>query len=298
MAGNSQNSAINFDTEFPSISPATVETSASSPDENIVDPPKPYTPLEEIKNNYWLFILSLYGDPSLARKKAEFVAKSSSKIILDILNSLKHLAEPLIVKTKKQEFNEKGMLASLGSRSCYNNPESITIVESVSDTMRHRLLTLANKKSTVVKMNITFLFKSFFELPGMFDACTSYITELENDNNNIIRNVIHGTAWKNRKTQFGNKIMIPFCLYHDDFEPGSTLGWGQTQAFSPSRHSSFTFLRFRHTSQLLWKTFSQFSVARPRKRNTGLKISDNCKLYCRFGEKSIQNNWNSRRLRF
>lgn len=51
-----------------------------------------FTPLAEIEKNYKLFVLSLYGDPSLDRKRAAFVSSSTSKIILDLLNTVKATA--------------------------------------------------------------------------------------------------------------------------------------------------------------------------------------------------------------
>lgn len=47
---------------------------------------------------------------------------------------------------------------------------------------------------------------------------------LESENFMEISNVVQGSAWKSRKMLFGNKIVIPYCIYHDDFEPGNTLG--------------------------------------------------------------------------
>lgn len=83
-------------------------------------------------------------------------------------------------------------------------------------------LILNNNKSTAVQMDIEFIFKSFFELPNIFQACIDYTAELQD--NNQLTNIIQGQSWLERKRGFSSKIVIPFCLYHDDFEPGNTLG--------------------------------------------------------------------------
>lgn len=201
--------------------------------------PETCTSINVIEKEYRIFILSLYSDASLDRKKASYVASSTSRIILDTINTIKVLAKPLITKENKTEFDaiitnifnifeksmtEKSMITYLREQDCYKDPISIIVDETVSDTIRNRELILAPKKSITMKMDITFIFKAFFELPGMFRECQLYMETLENDRSDIMSNVIQGTSWKIRKERFGNKMVIPFCLYHDDFEPGNTLG--------------------------------------------------------------------------
>lgn len=200
---------------------------------------KVYSTIEAIDEDYNQFILSLYSHPSLDRKKARDMAASTSKIVVNILNFINSkigLLTNNLEKDKLQKtildleaifsnlLTEKTLIKNLRERKCYKDPISITIDETVADTPQHRQLVLHTKKSTAVKMDIFFLFKSFFELPGIYNTCTEYMKELESNTEAIISNVIQGSSWKNRKKNFGSKIVIPYSLYHDDFEPGNTLG--------------------------------------------------------------------------
>lgn len=198
-----------------------------------------YSTIEAIDEDYMQFILSLYSHSSLDRKKATKMAASTSKIVVNILNFINSKIELLPNNLEKDELQkticdiedifsktltEKSLLKNLRQRECYKDPISITIDETVADTTQHRQLVLHNKKSTAVKIDISFLFKSFFELPGIYNTCTEYMKVLESNTEAMISNVIQGSSWNERKKHFGSKIVIPYCLYHDDFEPGNTLG--------------------------------------------------------------------------
>lgn len=52
--------------------------------------------------------------------------------------------------------------------------------------------------------------------------CNENMEKLESENCSEISNVIQGSAWKSPKNKFGNKIVIPFCIYHDDFDNQTT----------------------------------------------------------------------------
>lgn len=198
-----------------------------------------FTPMDEIEKNYQMFVLSLFSDPSLDRKRAVNITSNVSKIILDLLSNIQLAAQPMVSDDNKSLFSdllhkaakafeglttEKSTIAYLRKKKCYKDPIIFTIDESIADTVYHRQVTLATKKSTVARMNITFIFKKFFELPGIFAACKANMDRLETENGSVISNIIQGSSWKNRKHLFGNNIVIPYCLYHDDFEPGNSLG--------------------------------------------------------------------------
>lgn len=91
----------------------------------------------------------------------------------------------------------------------------------------------------------------------MFAACKSNMDRLELDCSEI-SNVIQGTAWKNRKEAYGNKLVIRYCIYHDDFEPGNTLGSnGGVQSLS-----SF-FVHFPTLAAHVQKKYGLDNILRP-----------------------------------
>lgn len=191
----------------------------TSPQFDIEDNPpkssnKKINPFAEVEHKYKKFVLSLYGDPGLDRKRAECFSKNTSQIVQDILHTIKTSTESMVLPEKKDEYlylltsletafgclvTEKQCKSYLRKENCYKDPILFTIDESVVDTVQNRKLTLAAKKSTVARMNITFIFKNFFELPGIFDACKTNMERLESENNSNISNIIQGNAWKQRK---------------------------------------------------------------------------------------------------
>lgn len=99
---------------------------------------------------------------------------------------------------------EKQCMSFLRKENLYKDPVLFTVDESVIDTVQHRKLILAKKKSTVARMDITFIFQSFFELPGVFEACKRNTDSLQSENGGEISNIIQGSAWKKRKILFGD----------------------------------------------------------------------------------------------
>lgn len=56
----------------------------------------------------------------------------------------------------------------------------------------------------------------------MLSATLANMEELSKSSS--ISNFVNGSVWKDIKTKFGNKTVIPFNLYFDDFEPDNPLG--------------------------------------------------------------------------
>lgn len=216
-----------------------VDPSIADVESNLFLIPEDTATIETIEKDYKIFVLSLFSNPSVSRKIASFVADNVSKTVSSILKTLQFKLLELVDTPKKKEVDEifsdflaifkiamteNNTKAYLRNNNCYKDPISVTIDEEIADTMQHGKLVLGKKKSTVVKVDIPFLFKSFFELPGIFEECFKYMNDLKANSTNIISNVIQGSSWKNRYSDMDSMLTIPFCLYHDDFEPGNTLG--------------------------------------------------------------------------
>lgn len=108
--------------------------------------------MAEIEKNYKLFVLSLYGDSSLDRKRAAFVSSSTSTIILDLLHTVGATAESLIAAERREEIAD--FLATISKKfmtkkivmSLQIPNTSYTIDEGVVVIVHNRTLTLAAKK--------------------------------------------------------------------------------------------------------------------------------------------------------
>lgn len=66
------------------------------------------------------------------------------------------------------------------------------------------------------------LFKQFFELPNVFSTSNKYATNLLNSSQ--FSHFVQGEYWKEKIVNFGDKIVIPFHLYFDDWKPDNPLG--------------------------------------------------------------------------
>lgn len=91
-------------------------------------------------------------------------------------------------------------MSILRKEKCYKDPILVTVDDGI---VRNRTLILAAKKSTIVTMNTSYMFKAFFELPGIFDALMENTKRLESESDSEISNIIQGSVWKNRKQIFG-----------------------------------------------------------------------------------------------
>lgn len=67
--------------------------------------------------------------------------------------------------------------------------------------------------------------KKFFSIPKLLKITLTHLQELiRHDSTETIEHFIHGSLWRSRMVQNGNKLVMPFFLQVDDFEPLNALG--------------------------------------------------------------------------
>ena len=62
-----------------------------------------------------------------------------------------------------------------------------------------------------------------FSKKEFFDSLKHYITELLQEKT-VLSNLIQADLWQTRMKSYGDKLVLPLILYHDDFESGNQLG--------------------------------------------------------------------------
>lgn len=183
------------------------------------------------------FVFALYAKNSLDRQTAENVTKDVADLLSKILANLKQNIVGLVKNTNHSYVNDlfcnastifkkldtqKKVIKKLTTLNCYKPSKKIVVQDSVADTLKSRTLSLGPKITELSLIDVSFKFKSFFELPGMYDLCMNYAESLKNDPN--ISNFVQCDTWKEIMKSFEGKTVIPYFLYHDDFETGNPLG--------------------------------------------------------------------------
>lgn len=67
-------------------------------------------------------------------------------------------------------------------------------------------------------MPISKSLKCFLELPNVFSKLMSYVRKVEISNPDIIDHFLKAKLWKNIKSKFVGKIVIPLTIYFDNLE--------------------------------------------------------------------------------
>ncbi|KAJ1530162.1 hypothetical protein ONE63_005093 [Megalurothrips usitatus] len=74
-------------------------------------------------------------------------------------------------------------------------------------------------------ISMTKTLKGFLELPNVLNGILSYMKKLESQTGSVLENFVQGSLWNEKiKPKFGNKIVVPFNLYYDEYEPGDSNG--------------------------------------------------------------------------
>lgn len=79
-------------------------------------------------------------------------------------------------------------------------------------------------------MPLRFQFEQMFTKEGFIDKVLTHMEATEKNSRQI--NFIQSDLWKQKKSLYSNKILIPYYLYNDDFVINNALGSCMPQNFS------------------------------------------------------------------
>ena len=111
-------------------------------------------------------------------------------------------------------YEEKGLLMmpkehSIGTRFLKETAESITNYKM--------------KDASIQYIPLKWSLKLLLETPGVFDAVTKFVNELETDSP-VIANFMQGSLWKEKYSSTNNRKCYPIFVYSNDFEAGNAQG--------------------------------------------------------------------------
>lgn len=176
------------------------------------------------------FLLDLQGKDNITRSQVSSIANSVVEFLFQpLLNSVSGSKETdLIDKVELMKCSlislrdEYTLITSLSNQKCYIAPKPIAINRSVQIVQKKHTNQYGIRKKEGSYIPLTMLFKQFFELPNVLEYTLRHTDKLKGSES--ISNFIQGNLWKNKINLFGNKLVIPFHLYFDDWEPDNALG--------------------------------------------------------------------------
>lgn len=168
------------------------------------------------------FIIKLHTYSNFSKSDVNGIKNHLEDLILiPVLNFLGQTQNPdnPIDKTISDVLHDVKFLFR-GISSNFKLEKTLTQKELISDV---KLFPVDdNFKSSGVIMPLEFQLKKLFERDNYLDDILTHINNTEN--NPMYVNFVQGKLWKQKKTLYENKILIPYFLYADDFGINNPLG--------------------------------------------------------------------------
>lgn len=139
------------------------------------------------------------------------------KVISEMLLILKNPFSELNTEFKRfQYFEESGKLLM---------PQKVLIGIGKERFQRYSEAQMNLKERYAYFIPLRNLLKTFLEIPNVLKTIKDYQYNLniENKKSGNMRNIIHGSLWKNNVPN-NDELVLPLLLYYDDFETGNPLG--------------------------------------------------------------------------
>ncbi|XP_067645288.1 uncharacterized protein [Eurosta solidaginis] len=192
---------------------------------------------KNLKKKALYLSLSLYAQNNLPRKQVidiqsmvSSLLSSISFIIHNVLNSeaISDINDDLqlLLEFCKNPFqdisSEYRLFKILKELNLYEHPKTITIKESVTETTKYGIPTLAPKSFDIYIMPLNFQFKAIFEIPCLLQSTLQNTEKYLKESS--IQNFVSGRIFKARKDKIQSELVIPYILYFDDFQINNALG--------------------------------------------------------------------------
>ena len=198
---------------------------------------------EELDSLRQDFIMSLVTNKSFNRKDIQTVLQSTNEYTRNVLNVLENSTnklfsenENLELETAKDSVNsllncakycidqpssEYMILKNLSEEGLYIPPQQYVISQSLQTKKvnGHNVPTPVPVVGQFIPLSK--LFTEILSVPGQLKAAKEYLSK---SNEFSYVDFLDGNQWKDIKSKFCNKTVIPFFLYFDDFETLNPLG--------------------------------------------------------------------------
>lgn len=188
------------------------------------------------------FISQLYNNPVINRGIVQevvvYTQELTHSIFSFLLHSLKEIKdisqlEPFLDEALKKVTNDFGQIQTeyvrfklLEKHKLLIKPKSVNIGnEMVLNNISTPGQSVPNFKNvSSQKICIITILKQFLELPRVFETIKDFMFKEETALPDILTSCFQGNLWKEIKTKFLGKTVLPLFLFFDDFEPLNVLG--------------------------------------------------------------------------
>ncbi|XP_075168245.1 uncharacterized protein LOC142240420 [Haematobia irritans] len=251
----------------------------SDSDENNVDINSIQKDSKKLTQNALSFTLKYYSHKAFPRSQGSSIQKNIKHYITQHLgceinkiipnlntSSTDEIANRLkeIVSFCENPFqdidSEYKFIKMLTKLDLYKIPQIINIDSSISNVVFKNAHSLVSVDSKGILFPIKFQIKKFFEIDSVFEAIIENTKRLLQKD--VLANFCNGSLWKKKITNFGNKIVIPYLLYFDDFEINNPLGSHSSSILGVyySFPTSPEFLKFKLNNIFIGALFNSVDV--------------------------------------
>ncbi len=198
--------------------------------------------LENLKEACALFVLGLANSNNFSRKNVIDIQKNVEMLILKPLivaieEFLKSKIPDYFVKFDKlhtfllsvselfeQHSTDYKLFSWLEKQDLISTYKRFTIQNQIEEVFKDGVCTFDEKKYTGTLLPLKFLFRKIFEQDDILKETMDSIHRFSSSDRESIENFTQGELWKKKVDSFGDKIVIPYFIYSDDFEINNCLG--------------------------------------------------------------------------
>lgn len=175
------------------------------------------------------FLLELHNCSNINRSQVKLICIKVANSILEPLIQIskrKNMFDCFSkqLKLKLLEFsNEYKLKSTLHKEGKFVKPQTFIINSCIQPIQRKGRINYAVSEAKGATVTLPSLFKQFFQISDIFSDMISNMNALQNNRNSFC-NFIQGHFWKDKIKTLKDKVVIPFNLYFDDWEPDNALG--------------------------------------------------------------------------
>lgn len=193
--------------------------------------------INDIRNSIIIFTCKYFSKFNLPRKDVIKMQKDISHITSSIATSIERCLSKKVNLVQEHQLNELLQLCKnpfltinseykflkyLEENDFYKKPKVIYLDNTISEVIKNNVNTIDESKTKGIILPLKFLFRKYFEIPGILNSFLENIDSLNTSDD--LNNFIKGKLLKSKQYFNKEKLIIPFFLYFDDFEINNPLG--------------------------------------------------------------------------
>ncbi|XP_066581593.1 uncharacterized protein [Prorops nasuta] len=173
-----------------------------------------------LKDHVLHLISQLYSFSDMPRKRVEDILNLTTQFFnMTAISKLQRFNKPF--ENFDSEYHTFKELVKTGN---FIKPKKYVLGEKDKVKRVHGVLKLCRVPITAQFIPIRHVLTRLFRNPEIFQKTISYISCLENDSAPLCTNIIQASFWKELKTIYSSKIVLPLIMFFDDFENNNPLG--------------------------------------------------------------------------